>query len=565
MMHDRANRERPKIVELEELERNAGKDLAWIVAVCVVLIASAVSFDAYGRLQRASAKLDGRNLNGIVALLVIAPIGSTMYALRCYREGMHAQRALARLTVHDGLTGLSNRRFLGESFRQMLIDDRRDLGHLAVLFVDLDRFKAVNDTYGHEVGDHLMRAVAERLVSAMRESDVVIRYAGDEFVLLIGGVPNAGVAERIASRMIRILEMPFELGQDRIQISASVGIALDDGRATTDDLVRDADAAMYQAKAHGSGTYALFEGSMRDRLTPATAEKRMRTAIEGGEFHLSYRPVISLWTRRIVSVEAAIRWEDPSRGLVRPDEFLPALEETGLIVPVGNWLVRQACEQSRTWATAFPGRPPVNFILPIAPRHLSQSDFVDRVARTLDETQASADSIVLLIDERSLSADLGMLRQTIRSARALGVRVALADTGAGLSSLGHIRHFDIDILKVDASSIALAGDDRRDAAVVSHVIGLAKALGIVTLAEGVSTAGDLDGLRALGCDLAQGEYFAAALAPQAIEELLRHPTVHGEWQPEATATIVPPVPEALVAMPALPAEARHESRTRAPV
>ncbi len=551
-MQDRANRERPKIIELDQLERSAGKDLAWIVAVCVVLITAAVSLDAFGRFQRAASGLDGRNLNGIVALLVVAPVGSTMYASRRYREGMHAQRALARLTVHDGLTGLPNRRFLGESFRQMLIDQRRDLGQLAVLFVDLDRFKSVNDTYGHEVGDHLMRAVGQRLVAAMRDRDVVVRYAGDEFVLLIGGVPNAGVAERIAARVIHILETPFELGQDRIQISASVGIALDEANATTEDLVRDADAAMYQAKAHGSGTYALFEGSMRDRLTPATAQKRMRGAIEGGEFHLSYRPIVSLWTRRIVSVEAVIRWEDPSRGLVRPEEFLPALEETGLIVPVGNWLVRQACEQSRAWVTAFPDRPPVNFLLPIAPRQLSQSDFVDRIARTLDETRASPDAIVLVIDERSLAGDMGMLRQTIRAARAVGVRVALADAGAGLSSLGHSRHFDIDILMVDASSIARAGEDRRDAAVVAHVIGLAKALGIVTLAERVTTAHDVDGLRALGCDLAHGEYFAGPIAPQVIEELFRHPTVHGEWQPSSATASGLVEADLLVVMPALP-------------
>ena len=247
-MQDRANRERPKIIELDQLERSAGKDLAWIVAVCVVLITAAVSLDAFGRFQRAASGLDGRNLNGIVALLVVAPVGSTMYASRRYREGMHAQRALARLTVHDGLTGLPNRRFLGDSFRQMLIDQRRDLGQLAVLFVDLDRFKSVNDTYGHEVGDHLMRAVGQRLVAAMRDRDVVVRYAGDEFVLLIGGVPNAGVAERIAARVIHILETPFELGQDRIQISASVGIALDEANATTEDLVRDADAAVTQAR-----------------------------------------------------------------------------------------------------------------------------------------------------------------------------------------------------------------------------------------------------------------------------------------------------------------------------
>jgi diguanylate cyclase (GGDEF)-like protein len=535
-MQDRSNRERPKIVELEQLEHNAGRDLAWIVAVCVVVIAVVVSFDAFGRFQDASSSLADRNLNGLIALMVVAPIGSAGYAMRRYREGMLAQRTLARLTVHDGLTKLPNRRFLGDSFTQMLYEQRRDLGHLVVLFIDLDRFKAVNDTYGHEIGDHLMCAVADRLLAAVRSSDAVVRYAGDEFVLLIGGVPNAGVAERLASRMIHILETPFELGQDRIQISASIGLALDDGAAAPDELLRDADAAMYQAKAHGRGTYALFERSMRDRLTPATAEKRMRRAIDGGEFHLSYRPIVSLWTRRIVSVEAVIRWDEPSRGLVRPEEFLPALEETGLIVPVGNWLVREACEQSRKWALAFADRPPVNFLLPVAPRQLSQADFVDRIHHALDATGASADSIVLQIDERSLSGDMGMLRQTIRAARSLGVRIALDDPGAGLSSLGHIRHFDIDILRVDAAYVAGAGSDRRDAAVVSHVIGLAKALGVVTLADGVERAEHVEALRGLGCDLAQGDYFASPILPESVEELFRHPTVHGEWQPASALT-----------------------------
>jgi diguanylate cyclase (GGDEF)-like protein len=551
-MHDRSSEQRPKIYELVELERSAGKDLAWIVAVCVVLIATAVSFDAFGRFQRVSAGLTDQNLNGVVALLVVAPVGATMYALRRYREGMRAQRTLAGLTVHDGLTGLPNRRFLGKSFTDMLQDQRRELGHLMVLFVDLDRFKAVNDTYGHEVGDHLMKAVAERLLAAVRESDVVIRFAGDEFVLLIGGVPNPGVAERVASRMIHILETPFELGQDRIQISASVGIALDDGLASADDLIRDADAAMYQAKNHGRGTFAFFERSMRDRLTPATAEKRMRKAIEAGEFHLAYRPVVSLWTRRIVSVEAVIRWEEPTRGTVHADEFVPALEETGLIVPVGNWLIRQACEQSRTWRLAFPDRPPVNFILPVVPRQLSQADFVDRVRWAIEETGASPDSIVLQIDERSVSGDMGMLRQTIRAARAIGVRVALDDPGAGLSSLGHVRHFDIDILKVDASYVAGAAEDRRDAAVVAHVIGLAKALGVVTLAEGVETAEHVEALRALGCDLAQGDYFASPIPPQAIEELFRHPAVHGEWQPSGSPITIPDDLEPVIVLPALP-------------
>lgn len=530
-MQDRSRTPRPTIAELEQVERRAGRDLAWIVACGVVLLALALAVDVLGRLDGVTS-LEGRNLNGIAALLVIAPIGSAIYAARRYREGMQAQRALATLTVHDGLTGLPNRRFLGESFRQMLLAQRQGIGRLVVLFVDLDRFKVVNDTYGHEVGDHLMRAVADRLVTAMRPGDVVVRFAGDEFVLLAGGVPSAAVAERIASQVIHVLETPFELGQDRIQISASIGIAIDDGTATTDDLVRDADAAMYQAKAHGSGTYALFDGSMRDRLTPATAEKRMRAAIEAGELSLSYRPVVSLWTRRVVSVEAVIRWEDPERGVVRPEEFLPALEETGLIVPVGHWLVREVCAQSTRWAARFADRPPVTILVPVAPRQLSQSDFVDRVADALAQTGARPDVLVLVVDERSLAGDMGMLRQTIRQARTVGVRIALRDTAAGLASLGHVRDIDLDVLLVDADAIARSGEDRRDAAVVSHVIGLAKALGIVTLARNVDRRADVDALRRVGCDLAEGELFAPPLGAEVVEKLL---AAGASWPPDEAA------------------------------
>ncbi len=539
---DRDDRRRPKIVELDEVERSAGRDLAWIVVACVALVAAAVWIDAFGRFQEASSELAERNLNGLVALLVVAPVGSAVYAMRRYRDGMQARRTLARLTLHDGLTGLPNRRFLGNSFAAMLADERRDgLGNVAVLFIDLDRFKAVNDTYGHEVGDHLMRSVAERLRASVRDSDVVVRYAGDEFVVLVGGVPHHGVAERVASRMIQLLETPFELGQDRIQISASVGIAIDDGTAQPADLVRDADAAMYQAKAHGPGTYALFDRSMRDRLTPATAQRRMREAFEAGQFTVGYRPVVSLWTNRVAGVEAVLQWNEPDRGEVGQAELLPALEETGLIVPVGTWLLRSACRQSRIWADLFPGRAPLNVLVPVAPRQLSQSDFVDRLRDTIAETGAAPETIVLCLDEAAVAGDMGMLRQTARAMRTLGARIALVDPGAGLRSLGHVRHLDLDLVALDASAVAAARNDHRDAAVVAHVVALAKALGIVTFATGVEHAVQVEALRTFGCDLASGALVAPPLTAAAIEELLRRPGVQADAAPD---TAVPATPAA---------------------
>ena len=522
----------PRIAELIDIERRAGRDLAWIVVTGIAICAISLWTHAVDKLINVSGNLERWNLNGLVPLLLLTPAGASFYAWRRYREGVGAQRELADLTVHDSLTGLPNRRFLGESFSRLLEEHRRDVGHVAVLFVDLDRFKNVNDTYGHEAGDRLMQAVAERLRTAVKVDDVVIRYAGDEFVLVISAVPSVAVAERIASRLIKVVETPFEMGQDRIQISASIGIAIAEDHVTVpDDVIRDADAAMYQAKAHGSGTYAVFDRSMRDRLTPSTAERRLRQAIENGEFSLAYQPVVSLWTRRVVGVEALVRWEDPERGMIRPDDFLPALEDTGLIVPVGRWMLREACEQATTWAVTFPDRPPLHVTVNVSPRQIAQSDFVDQLRNTIIDTGVIADTIVIEVDERSLVGDLGLLRQTLRAVRGAGVRLGLDDFGAGLSSIGHLRTLDIDILKIDPTYVSSLADSPRDHAVVEHVIGLAKALGIVTLAEGVASNSQVEQLRTLGCDLAQGGYFAAPLPPSMIADLLGSPAANDGWQP----------------------------------
>jgi diguanylate cyclase (GGDEF)-like protein len=535
----------PRIAELVDIERRAGRDLAWIVVCSVVLCAVSLWVGAVDKAIDVSTSFERWNLNGLVPLLILSPLGGAFYAWRRHHEGISAQRELAYLTVHDSLTGLPNRRFLGESFKRMLEEHRREMGHIAVLFIDLDRFKNVNDTYGHEAGDRLMQAVAERLRTAVKAEDVVIRYAGDEFVLAVSAVPSAAVAERIASRIIKVLETPFEMGQDRIQISASIGIALTEDKVRSpEEVIRDADAAMYQAKAHGSGTYAVFDRSMHDRLTPSTAERRLREAIERGEFQTRYQPVVSLWTRRMVGVEALLRWEDPTRGTISPADFLPALEDTGLIVPVGRRRLREACAHSHEWSTLFPGRPPLQVTVTVSPREVSQSDFVDQLQQALTETGARPDTIVIEIDERTLLGDLGLLRQTLRAVRKLGVRIGLDDFGAGLGSLGHLRNFEIDVLRIDQSYVSSLTDSPRDQAVVEHVIGLAKALDIVTLASGVDSATQVDRLGRLGCDLALGPYFATPQPSSVINELLATPAAA---PPEPS----PPQPEPAGALPRL--------------
>jgi diguanylate cyclase (GGDEF)-like protein len=511
----------PAIAELLAVERKAGRDLAWIVAASVVICTFSISFELVDRLFDLSEALSSRNFNGLITLLLIAPFATGGYAALRYREGMRAQRQLTRLSVHDSLTGLPNRRFLGESFARMLAEQRKGPGRVAVLFIDLDGFKSVNDTYGHEVGDRLMQAVAERLQTAVKPEDAVVRYGGDEFVLVVTDVPTAPIAERIAARVIKVIEMPFELGSDRIQISASIGVALAEANCEEpNDVVRDADAAMYQAKAHGPGALAAFDRSMRDRLTPSTVEKRLREAVEREEFAVWYQPVVSLRTRRIVGAEALLRWDHPERGPISPDDFMPALEDSGLIVPVGRWVIAEACAQSRAWAEALPASTPFEVTVNLSARQIKQADFVDHLREVVRATAVNPESMFLEIDERALTADRGLVWQALRGAKRLGFRLALDDFGAGLSSLRHLHDFELDMLKIDPTYVGGLGLDKRSTAIVEHVIGLAKALSVITLAEAVETAEQVESLRAMGCDLAQGFHFGAPHPPQVITNML---------------------------------------------
>ena len=529
----------PAIAELIAVERKAGRDLAWIVAASVVICTFSISFELVDRLFDLSDALNSRNFNGLITLLLIAPFATGGYAALRYREGMRAQRQLTRLSVHDSLTGLPNRRFLGESFARMLAEQRRGPGRVAVLFMDLAGFKAVNDTYGHEVGDRLMQAVADRLQTAVKPEDAVVRYGGDEFVLVITDVPSTQVAERIAARVVKVIEMPFELGSDRIQISASIGIALAEANCEVpDDVVRDADAAMYQAKAHGPGTLASFDRSMHDRLTPSTAEKRLREAVEREEFSLWYQPIVSLRTRRIVGAEALLRWDHPELGPIRPDDFMPALEDSGLIVPVGRWVIAEACAQSRAWSDALPGGRPLQVTVNLSARQIKQADFVDHLREIVRSTNANPESIFLEIDDRALTADRGLVWQALRGAKRLGFRLALDDFGAGLSSLRHLHDFELDMLKIDPTYVAGLGVDTRGTAIVQHVIGLAKALSVITLAEAVETADQVETLRTLGCDLAQGFHFSAPAPASVITKMLTQPDAAPEAQPSTPTQLL---------------------------
>jgi diguanylate cyclase (GGDEF)-like protein len=514
----------------------AGRDLAWIVAGCVVVAVMAFATNAVDRVLAWTDDLSGTNLNGLLALLVIVPIGAGLYAVRRYRDAARARDVLRDLSDHDNLTGLPNRRYLGEGFDEMLRQVRRFNGRIAVLFVDLDGFKKVNDTHGHEIGDRLMIEVADRLRRAVADRDVIVRYGGDEFVVLCPEVTNALSVERIAQSLLKAIETPFEMGEDRLRISASIGIALTEERCTRpDEVLRDADAAMYRAKAQGAGTFALFDRSMRDQITPSTAERRLREALEAGEFRLYYQPIVSLWTKRLVGVEALLRWDDPERGMVSPEEFLPAMEDTGLIVPIGNWIIEEVCAQSNRWQSQFPDRPPLNIKTNVSARQLAQANFVDHLRDTLETTGADPDRVCLEITEGALMYDVASAWSTLRAAKSLGISLALDDFGTGYSSLSYLRQFSLDLLKIDKSFVDGLETSKEDSTIVEHVIGMAKALGIVTVAEGVETEQQVETLRAMSCDLAQGYYFSHPQPPDVIAHLMEANANRQEWRPPAKA------------------------------
>ena len=534
-MVDREHEQAQALADRLDKDGRAGRDLAWIVAICVVLALAAYVTDALGRLTDWASNLSGANLNGVLALLVVIPIAATVYAVRRYRDASTARDAIEDLSRRDRLTGLPNRRFLGEGFEQMLADADRTGARVAVLFVDLDGFKKVNDAHGFDVGDQVMRAVADRLRAPLGPTDVVVRYGGDEFVVLCAELNAASSAERIARQVVQAVEQPFEIGPDRLRLSACVGVAVAEAHCRRpDDVLRDADAAMYQAKAMGAGRFALFDRSMRDQITPSTIDRRLRNALRAGEFRLVYQPIVSLWTKRMVGVEALLRWHDPDRGVVRPSEFLPALEETGLIVPLGDWILEEVCAQSRRWHDAFPDRPPLNIKCNVSARQLAQANFVDHLRESLGRAGADPAHLSLEISEGALMYDVASAWSTLRACRNLGVSLALDDFGTGYSSLSYLRQFNLDLLKIDNSFVEGLGRSREDTTIIEHVIGMAKALGIVTVAEGVETEEQVELLRSLNCDLAQGWYFSNPQPPSVIAGLLEEHGTRQEWRPPTT-------------------------------
>jgi diguanylate cyclase (GGDEF)-like protein/PAS domain S-box-containing protein len=444
-------------------------------------------------------------------------------------EQRETAERLAHQALHDPLTGLPNRVLFLDRLGHALERTERTGLQVAVLFLDLDRFKVVNDSLGHGAGDQLLVEVAHRLRTVVRPLDTVARFGGDEFTILLEDVPDEGQATQIAERIGVSISEPFDLSDSEVFVNTSIGIALGSGAAhPPEGLVRDADAAMYRAKEKGRARYEVFDDRVRATVVERLSlESALHRALARGEFQLNYQPEVDLRTGKVVAVEALLRWRSAERGLLRPGQFITVAEETGLIVPIGSWALREACHQAKRWreqqsTVDLAGGEPLpmpTVWVNLSARQLAHPGLVDSVAEALAESRCDPGSICLEITESVLMGDAGSTIETVSALRDLGVRLGVDDFGTGYSSLVYLKRFPVDLLKIDRTFTDGLGREPDDTAIVTAVVGLAHSLGLTAVAEGVETADQVAALRTLGCDVGQGFFFSDPLSANEIDAL----------------------------------------------
>jgi diguanylate cyclase (GGDEF)-like protein/PAS domain S-box-containing protein len=442
-----------------------------------------------------------------------------------------AEERLAHQALHDDLTGLPNRGLLLDRLGHALQRSKRQRSRLAVLFMDLDNFKVINDSLGHHVGDELLVELAARLERAVRTSDTVgrlggetvARFGGDEFVVLCEDIASERDAIRIAERIGRELGRPVSLGGRELAVTASIGLALGTGGdASPEHLVRDADAAMYRAKEQGPGRWEMFDQAMRSRALKRLAiETELRGAIEREELRLFYQPIVAVADGEIEGVEALIRWQHPERGLLSPAEFIPIAEETSLILELGRWVLGLACRQAARWHADHGDWPPIRVSVNLSTRQLADRQLVEHVSEVLRRTGVEPACLSLEITESVLMQEVDFSVEMLHALRALGVGLHLDDFGTGYSSLSYLKRFPLDVLKLDRSFVSGLGIDTEAPIIAAAIIEMARALGLTVIAEGVETKAQLASLRSLGCHSAQGYYFARPLPADAVTAFLR--------------------------------------------
>jgi len=437
---------------------------------------------------------------------VVAPLGDgrLLLVVRDLSESRRAAERMAELVYRDPLTGLPNRRLFEDRLAIALAQAHRYRHRIGVVFLDLDRFKQVNDTLGHAAGDELLKAVSERLLGCVRDGDTVARLGGDEFTLILPGIHYAEDLSTIARKLALALRTPFRIDGHDVRVTASGGVSLypEDGEAA-EALLRKADTAMYRAKERGRDNFQLFSPAMAEKAFERRAlENSLRQALDRREMTLHYQPCLELATGRIVGFEALLRWDRPDLGLVLPKDFIGLADFTGTMLEVGPWVLESACRQGREWARA--GAPVPRVMVNLSAYELQQEDLVAHVRRALDASGLSPDLLHLEIPEGYAMQDVERAVERLRALRSLGVHLAIDGFGSGLSSLARLRRLPVDALKIDLSFVRGATADADDASVVTAVIAVAHSLGLKVVAQGVESEAQLALLRSLGCDFVQG-------------------------------------------------------------
>ncbi len=474
--------------------------------------------DPYGVLGAASRTVRTFNQDDVSFMQAIANVLANAIERRRTEEQTQHE------ALHDPLTGLPNRNLFLDRLEHALSVAARRRTSIAVLFLDLDQFKIVNDSLGHAAGDELLAAVAPRIEQALRPGDTVARFGGDEFAVLAEDVGNERGATRIAERIAEVLSRPFILREREHFVSASVGIAIGAGDEAPEAVIRDADSALYRAKERGRGGYEIFDEVMRSRVIEhMQIENDLRRAIQREELELHYQPVIKLSDGSIVALEALLRWNHPDRGLIGPLGFIPVAEESRLIVPIGRWVIEQACRQAAAWQELHPDSAPVSVAVNLSARQIADPDLLSHIEGSVRANRIDPSSLWLELTETTLLDDTVFVERTLESLKGLGVRLVLDDFGVGFSSLGYLKRLPLSMIKLDRSFVENLTEGSHDAAIVRAVNEMADTIGIGVVAEGLETEEQVRMARALGCGFAQGFHFSEPVPVSYVEGLLEQP------------------------------------------
>ena len=505
-------------------ERIFGVPAAAITGQSITRLLPTIGIQAGLHREVDAARPDGTPVSLDVAITAIpqADPPRLITVVRDISERKAFEEQLRHMAFHDHLTGLPNRALFMDRVEHAVGRAHREGSCVAVLFVDLDNFKVVNDSLGHAAGDRLLHALSSRLRASLDPRATLARFGGDEFTILLEDVAHAGDAQEVAQRVREVLRRPVGVAEREVFVTASIGIAMSTpGKDTPGDLVRNADVAMYRAKATGRGGSVVF-----DRALDAVAvgrlelETDLRAALDRGELEVHYQPIVHLPTGRIRDMEALVRWRHPRHGLIPPDRFIPLAEETGLIIPIGLWVLKTACRQLRAWQTRFGNAADLCVSVNLSARQFQHPTLLDDVGRILQESGVEPDRVMFEITESIAMRDAAAAADILADLKQLGLRLAIDDFGTGYSSLSYLHGFPIDVLKIDRSFISRLRSERQDVAIVQAVIALARGLHMEVTAEGIETNEQLTQLEQLGCDRGQGYYFGRPMPAESLTLVL---------------------------------------------